>query len=163
MSEPPRTYAGFFRRVAAWAIDLFFVMAASLFFGGVTGLLFYFVILQLHLDQDIQAILLKGVGCVLGGVIYVAYFAGFESSKLQATPGKKAIGLIVTDLNGSRISFWRACARLLGKILSGFLFCFGFLVCLVTEHKQCLHDILAHTLVYKAEPAKPAGSKTSEQ
>jgi uncharacterized RDD family membrane protein YckC len=39
------------------------------------------------------------------------YFAGCESSKWQATPGKKFLGLIVTDENGGRVTFWKASLR----------------------------------------------------
>jgi uncharacterized RDD family membrane protein YckC len=40
-----------------------------------------------------------------------AYFAGCESSKWQATPGKKFLGLMVTDENGVRPTFWKASLR----------------------------------------------------
>jgi uncharacterized RDD family membrane protein YckC len=39
------------------------------------------------------------------------YFAGCESSKWQATPGKKLFGLMVTDESGDRVSFWRGSLR----------------------------------------------------
>jgi uncharacterized RDD family membrane protein YckC len=40
-----------------------------------------------------------------------AYFAGCESSKRQATPGKRLFGLRVTDEDGKRATFWRASQR----------------------------------------------------
>jgi uncharacterized RDD family membrane protein YckC len=40
-----------------------------------------------------------------------AYFAGCESSKWQATPGKKFLGLMVTDESGARATFWKASLR----------------------------------------------------
>jgi uncharacterized RDD family membrane protein YckC len=36
------------------------------------------------------------------------YFGAFECSRFGATPGKMLCGLIVVDLEGNRISFWRA-------------------------------------------------------
>jgi uncharacterized RDD family membrane protein YckC len=39
------------------------------------------------------------------------YFAGCESSKWQATPGKKFFGLFVTDEYGAPPSFWRTSLR----------------------------------------------------
>lgn len=75
------------------------------------------------------------------------YNALFESSARQATPGKMALRLIVTDLNGGRISFGRASGRFFGKIVSSLFFYMGFLVALFTKRKQALHDILAGTLV----------------
>jgi uncharacterized RDD family membrane protein YckC len=44
-------------------------------------------------------------------VLSWAYFAGCESSKWQATPGKKLFGLIVTDENGAKATFWKASLR----------------------------------------------------
>lgn len=39
------------------------------------------------------------------------YFAVLESSKWQATPGKRLFGLKVTDEDGARPTFWRASLR----------------------------------------------------
>jgi uncharacterized RDD family membrane protein YckC len=75
------------------------------------------------------------------------YFAICESSSWQATVGKLALGMRVTDLNGARISFGRALGRYGGKFISGFLFCIGFLMVAFTRRKQGLHDMFANTLV----------------
>jgi uncharacterized RDD family membrane protein YckC len=76
------------------------------------------------------------------------YFAGFESSHMQATPGKAALGLKVTDLNGNQIGFGTATGRYFGRILSGILY-IGYIMVAFTERKQGLHDMLAGTLVVK--------------
>lgn len=83
---------------------------------------------------------------LMGGWIY---FASLESSAWQATLGKKALGLEVTDLHGRRISFGRATGRYFGKILSGFILLIGYIMAGFTEKKQALHDILAGTLVIR--------------
>ena len=77
------------------------------------------------------------------------YFAAFESSPWQATPGKKVLGLRVTDLEARRISFIRASGRYFGKIISSLLFGIGFLMAGFTEKKQALHDMLAGCLVLR--------------
>jgi uncharacterized RDD family membrane protein YckC len=77
------------------------------------------------------------------------YFTLSESSARQATLGKKALGLIVTDESGHRISFGRANGRYFGKIISGLLVCIGYLMVAFTDRKQGLHDIMAGTLVLK--------------
>ena len=41
---------------------------------------------------------------------------------MQATPGKKAIGLKVTDLQGNRISFGRATGRYFAEWITGMTF-----------------------------------------
>lgn len=47
------------------------------------------------------------------------YFAMLESSTRQATLGKMAIGLIVTDMEGKRMTFARATGRYFAKIVTG--------------------------------------------
>lgn len=85
------------------------------------------------------------------------YFATFESSRWQATPGKKVLGLLVTDLEGRRLSFIRASGRYFGKIISSLLFGIGFLMAGFTEKKQALHDMLAGCLVVR-DPSKFLGA-----
>lgn len=84
------------------------------------------------------------------------YFAAFESSPWQATPGKKVLGLRVTDLNGKRLSFIRASGRYFGKIISWLLLGLGFVLAGFTEKKQALHDMLAGCLVLR-DPLKFSG------
>jgi len=84
-------------------------------------------------------------------IIYILYFAVFEGSWRQATPGKMLMGIFVTDLNGKRISYRRALGRSLGRILSMIICFIGFLVALFTARSQALHDLLADTLVLEPE------------
>jgi uncharacterized RDD family membrane protein YckC len=77
------------------------------------------------------------------------YFATFESSPWQATPGKKVLGLRVTDLEGRRLSFIRASGRYFGKIISSLLLGIGFAMAGFTQKKQALHDMLAGCLVLR--------------
>lgn len=75
------------------------------------------------------------------------YFALMESSTKQATLGKLALGIIVTDLTGQRISFGAATGRYFSKVLSGVPCCAGFVMAAFTERKQALHDVVIGTLV----------------
>ena len=75
------------------------------------------------------------------------YFALQESSVAQATLGKRAMGIKVTDDYGQRIGFGRATGRFFGKILSGVIFDIGFMLAGWTARKQALHDMLAGTVV----------------
>jgi uncharacterized RDD family membrane protein YckC len=80
------------------------------------------------------------------------YVAGLESSTIQATLGKRALGLIVTDELGQRVSFGRASARHFGKVLSSPL-ALGFLMAAFTEHRQALHDLISRcAVVRKSRP-----------
>lgn len=80
-------------------------------------------------------------------IFYYLYFSLFESSKYQASLGKLAVGIIVTDMEGERISFLKALGRNLGKFISGIIIYIGFLMPLWTEKQQTLHDIMASCLV----------------
>jgi uncharacterized RDD family membrane protein YckC len=77
------------------------------------------------------------------------YFAGFECSSAQATPGKRALGLVVTNLNLERISFGRATARYFSKFFSELTLYIGYVMIGFTAKKQGLHDMIAGTLVFK--------------
>lgn len=86
------------------------------------------------------------------------YCTLMESSAWQATLGKLAMGIKVTDGSGQRINFGRAAGRFFGKILSGLILVIGFLFPLWTARKQALHDLLAKTLVVfrGVQPGVPA-------
>ncbi len=111
--------------------------------------------------DETQAIGLMGAFFGAAMVLYLVliveiwlYFALMESSKFQGTVGKIAIGIIVTDMEGNRISFARAKGRYFGKILSSLIFMIGFIMAGFTEKKQALHDMLAGTLVWKKKVVK---------
>ena len=79
-------------------------------------------------------------------IIAFFYFALFESSKWQGTPGKRLLKIKVTDLPRNRISLRRSAVRFLGRILSAQLM-IGYIMIFFTEKNQGLHDIIAKTLV----------------
>jgi uncharacterized RDD family membrane protein YckC len=81
--------------------------------------------------------------------IAIFYFAIMESSKAQASVGKMALGIKVTDLEGERVSFGKAFLRSIGKIVSGMIMYIGYIMAAFTEKRQGLHDMMASTLVVK--------------
>lgn len=107
------------------------------------------------LDDGAKVALIVGAIAAYSTFIIIAvtiswlYYALMESSQRQATLGKLAAGIKVTDLNGNRISFLQATGRYFAKILSGLMFGIGYLMIIFTEKKQGLHDILAGTLVVR--------------
>jgi Tfp pilus assembly major pilin PilA len=74
-----------------------------------------------------------------------------ESSELQGTLGKLAVGIKVTDLDGNRISFARATGRLAAHAVSGITLGIGFAMAVFTRRRQTLHDTIAGTLVVGRE------------
>lgn len=138
-------YAGFWRRFVALLIDLMILWMASL---GVMVTAFVVLPLTARNPGVSQTAVVVLYLLLLGGL--VTYFAGMESSSEQATLGKMALGIKVTDLYGRRISFGRAVGRTFGKYLSAGILYIGFLMVAFTGKKQGLHDMVAGTLVLKS-------------
>jgi uncharacterized RDD family membrane protein YckC len=140
-------YAGFWIRFCAAFIDG--ILLALI--GAVLGLILGFVIGMMMgargaAIEDIEATA-ELIGNILGFFMNWIYYAAFESSVKQATPGKMAVGIVVTAEAGQRISFGRATGRHFAKILSAIILLIGFIMAAFTERKQALHDIIAGTLV----------------
>lgn len=102
-----------------------------------------------------------GLAMVITSVLSWLYFAYCESSAWQATPGKLALGIRVTDLEGKRISFLRALGRYPAKILSGIILCIGFLMVAWTQRKQGLHDMICGTLVLNGRASEFVSNPSS--
>ena len=75
------------------------------------------------------------------------YFSLQESGPKMATIGKRALGIQVTSLDGSRISFGRATIRNLCQYFSTIFLMIGYLMVLWDDKNQALHDKMAGTLV----------------
>ena len=94
-----------------------------------------------------------GVTVLLGLAFYLGwflYFAILESSKWQASAGKKIVGIYVTDIHGNRLSFGRAAGRSFGAMVSHMTFYFGNIMAGFTQRKQALHDLIADCLVLRS-------------
>jgi uncharacterized RDD family membrane protein YckC len=77
------------------------------------------------------------------------YEAILLSSSYQATVGKMAVGIVVTDMEGRRLSFGRATGRHFAKMVSGITFGLGYIIQPFTKNRQALHDIIAGTLMMR--------------
>ena len=148
-AETALRYAGFWRRFLAFLLDFI-----------VTSLIGFAANSVMRVSAGLSttpvwdyppgaSFLYKILESLVGIVIYWVYFAALESSTQQATLGKMAIGIRVTDINGRRISFGRATGRHFGKIVSAILLLVGFVMAAFTRRKQALHDLMAGTLVVK--------------
>jgi len=151
--SPSPAYAENQQRFYAWLVDQVLSLAISL-----VPTYFLFVLVQIATQRayKIPTFLPHHflVFSILEWTIFIfgistpwLYHAIQESGQHQATPGKRLIGLRVTDLSGNRISFARASARYFAKFPSFFLLLTGYLIQPFTARKQALHDILAGTLV----------------
>lgn len=153
-ARAPVAYAGFWLRFVALIIDLIVVGSAGWIVTipfrasmGMHGMFFDYRATSPEELIPIMGAMFKIV--FIRAILQWLYYALMESSTWQATLGKKALGLEVTDLQGHRIGFGRASGRYFGKILSFLILGIGFIMAGFTERKQALHDILAGTLVIR--------------
>ncbi len=144
-ARAPYLHAGFWRRFAAYLID-------ALILGAICTVLYFLFALVVfvplgiaHAGNDMDVAVAVLVMLLWAAVIVVTwlYYALCEASRWQATPGKLALGLQVTDLYGQRIGFGRATGRFFGKLLSRITFYIGYMLAGWTARKQALHDLLA--------------------
>lgn len=155
MSET-RIHAHFLWRVLASLIDFGVVMVTSLTAAALSVPFLMLAANALHLEDPMKSSFYVIAGGTIAAIVLVAYFAGFECSRFQATPGKILMGLEVTNGRGERIGFVRAVLRFLMKAVSGSLFGLAYLTCLITENKQTVHDVVVNTLVWKVKRDAPA-------
>jgi uncharacterized RDD family membrane protein YckC len=140
-------YAGFWLRAAAFLIDILILGFAFVFISASDPAAF---ILNLDLNAPPLKVIPRftPLGIVLVYLMVWLYFALFEASVWQATPGKRILRLYVTDLSGRRLTLARAALRNIARFLSGFLVV-GYFLAGFTQKKQALHDILASCLVLR--------------
>jgi len=86
------------------------------------------------------------------------YYAFFESSALMASPGKRIMGVKVTNYKHERINFGRALVRNISKILSVVTIFFGFIMIMFTKKKQGLHDLISKAYVVEGVSDYKRGS-----
>lgn len=141
------SYGGFWIRVLAYIIDAMILQFTST----ILAIVGVGVVLAASGAGDTAtgaaAIAVYGIILPLNWL----YFAIMESSVWQGTLGKQALKLVVTDQSGERIGFGRATGRYFAKWLSAMIFLFGFFMVGWTQRKQGLHDLIASTLVYRAD------------
>ena len=127
------SYAGFWKRFAAWIIDAIILTVISI------PISFLLIFVPWPWSTFIS--------WPISMLISLLYYAMQESSEHQATIGKRALSIIVTDMDGNRISFGRAVGRELAKYISALTLGIGYLIIGFTEKKQGLHDLIVGCLV----------------
>jgi len=152
--RPPVQYAGFWRRFVAHLIDQF-ILGIAAFVIVLPALALFGIGIGAGIMEETESaagLIIAAIVAYLSAILLIVigqwlYYALMESSGRQATLGKLALGIVVTDLNGNKITFGRATGRYFGKILSGMIFAIGYIMAGFTERKQALHDIMAGCLV----------------
>ncbi len=121
----PLQFAGFSRRSAAAVIDLAIVSLGTL----------------------VVDIVLRGESWQAFFFVWFFYSAALESSREQATLGKRVLRMFVCGADGRRLTFARAAIRTLAKLASLAICGMGFIMPLMTPRRQALHDMLTDAVV----------------
>jgi uncharacterized RDD family membrane protein YckC len=151
-------YAGFWLRLVAAILDNL-ILAVPL--APLAILVFASALPSIALNRDNPGLIVASIlprvffFVLLTAVAKWLYWALMESSSWQATLGKKALGLYVTDLEGKQVSFGRASGRFWGGRglthvpLGGLYYLVDCICAGVTEKKQAVHDMIASCLVMR--------------
>ena len=124
--------AGFWIRLAAYLIDL----AAIILF----ILICYFPFAVIGLSSAFAGVII--IIIVLAALVWIP----------AVSPGKRALGLRVLRMDGSRAGLGRKLCRSLSQMLSELIFCIGFLMIALRKDKRGLHDLICDTVVIRVPP-----------
>ncbi len=136
----PQYFAGLDVRLLAVIIDYFLIFAIYCVIA---------LIIVLFLEERETKIMVALAGLTIIPIIKFFYSIIMESSARQGTWGKVLMGLRICDEQGNPIMFARALTRNLSKIISSGTLGLGYLMGFFNKKQQCLHDLIAGTLVVK--------------
>ena len=81
-------------------------------------------------------------------IVCIIYFTAFESSKWQATVGKRILKIYVENYKGEQLNILSAFLRTILKLISSIIV-ISFIVPILTRKKQALYDIFLNNVVLK--------------
>ncbi|RNI26287.1 RDD family protein [Rufibacter latericius] len=139
-------YAGFWIRFVAVIIDGFVLMIPNWI---ISTVLIGGTAVATDAANPFAIIAAMSTSIAITSILQILYKSIMESSSWQATLGKRALNLKVTDEHGQRISFGRSLGRSFASILSTMVMFIGYIMAAFSSRKQALHDKIASTLVVK--------------
>lgn len=145
-------YAGFVTRFVAFLIDslvLFGIYSLSAVIALAIGSFFQQDLFALAREETFVGVLVSAVVALFPMVYYTFFWA-----LIGQTPGKALMGIRIYTLDGQKLSLRRAFVRYLSYWLSAMLLFAGFLLVLVDNRRQTLHDKIAKTVVVYAWEAR---------
>jgi uncharacterized RDD family membrane protein YckC len=142
-------FGSFWERFLAYCIDSAILIFGSIPVGFLGSFFIGFIIALMGSEIEEMEGFFIVLYYILAFVSSWLYFTIMQSSKLQATVGKKVCNLVVTNSTGNRISFGKANVRFWSKFISAVIFGIGYLMAAFTEKHQALHDMIADTVVLK--------------
>jgi TPR repeat protein/uncharacterized RDD family membrane protein YckC len=144
LAEQALAYASFWRRLGAYVLDLGLVTVGSMV-GIAVFVMGCFLYVAKFIDSH-PGFLFAGVLLILLVVDWL-YQAMMLSSRRQATLGKLALGIFVTDQKGDGLPFGWATARHFAAFLSYITVGIGCFIQPFTRKHQTLHDLIVRSVV----------------
>lgn len=144
-------YAGFWRRVAAYCVDIVPIVAVVVAIAYQVGE--FDAVLANHFHDRsnfsgrLKFLVAQKIVCEASFLVYILYASLMESSRYQATVGKLVFHLKVINAVGGRPTLKNALARNWAKLFSWSVLCLGFLAIAFSRTKQGWHDKIAKTYV----------------
>ena len=144
---PLQYFGSFDQRALASIIDWLIVFGIFILAAFVVML----VLLVVIPGDDYKTIRIGVTAGIVGlsPIAKLIYNVTMESGPKQGTHGKQLLKIRVCDIYGERITQSRAFNRNIAKALSVATFFAGYLMCFFNKKQQCLHDMVADTLVIK--------------
>jgi len=136
----PQYFGSFDQRLLASALDWLLV---CLIFIPVTVIVIWFIT-----DKQLRLMVAFSLVAIIP-IAKLIYHIVAEASAKQATYGKQLLKIRVGNLQGERLSMGHSAGRNLAKALSVLTFFIGYLFSFFNQRQQCLHDMVAGTLVIK--------------
>lgn len=135
----PQYFASFDQRLVADVIDYLMILLGYV-------ILMFMLYLFLSLNNFRITVILTFFLLTFIRLIYGSFA---EASAKQATIGKQIMNLRVVDPLGNRLSLANSFGRNFSKLISNLTLGFGYLYCFLNKKQQCLHDVIANTVVVK--------------
>ena len=133
-------YVGFFTRLKATFIDIFFIILPIDY---ILALFFGFDAFKSSEPNPLLTLL---------QFIFISLTYALFWSKTGQTPGKKAVKIkIVDSISFKKIGFFRGYARFIFYVFS-FISLVGFFLPFFRKDKKALHDLIARTVVIYETP-----------
>ncbi len=135
----PQYFASFDQRLVAHVIDYLCIISGYIIIGFV-----------LYTFMELNALRIIMIAIIPFLALFKLIYGSIaEATTKQATIGKRLMDIKVTDDAGQRLTLANSFGRNFAKIISNFTLGFGYLYCFLNKKQQCLHDLIAHTLVIK--------------
>ncbi len=91
---------------------------------------------------------------ILYALLALLWSICFESSRWQATPGKRVLGVVVADIDGRRLKTGHALQRYLASSLSWLSLNIGHAMAALPPRHLALHDRISDTRVLRMHDSK---------